>query len=297
MELQNIEEYKELRHEIATLKGCITTYVGFVFLVVSPAYWELAKAIPSRPNPTMALVALLVGLGLKLVLILLLYKFNSHNRYCGYCKLLEHEIFGGKDKYPKAVFIWEICLDRLRSSDFRPDGLANEIRHYRGSQPQEDTLLKMAKQYSGVAPEADEPRFRMGWKLLLTSGPEPRGTWQFPLYVARIFAAIDLGLLGLGLALLLPHDAASTMQIFHKHAVLLSLPFLLWLLFFLLLLLSWRKFMADLYRQMNGSQTVDAFCWRFVPIRYRILDDLDLATGYKLIGANPLPRPEAGWAP
>lgn len=293
MELQNIEEYKGLRHEITTLKGCITTYVGFVLLVVSPAFWELAKSIPSRPNRTMAFVALMVGLGLKLVLFLLSYKFHSHNRYCGYCKLLEHEVFGGDKKSPKTVFIWEICLDRLRGSSFHRDGLAVEIAHYGGSQPQKSTVQQMCAQYSGPAPKADRPRFRKGWKLLFGSGPEPRGTWQFPVYVARIFAAIDLGLCGLGLALVWPADTVSVERILHGQAIHLPLPFLMWLLLFLLLLFLWRQFLAELYKQMKGSETVDAFCWKFLPIRYRLLDDLGLADGHRLIATNPFSSPEA----
>ncbi len=292
MEPQNVDEYKGLRHEITTLKSCITTYIGFVFLVVSTAFWQLAKEIPFRPKPTMAVVALVLGLGLKLVLFLLLYKFNSHNRYCGYCKLLEQEIFDGKSnsKCPEAVFIWEVCLDRLRFSDFNPLGLLPEISHYKkGFQPQEDTLKKMAKLYSGPAPEVDRLRSRKWWRLLVRSGTEQRGTWQFPLYVAEIFAAIDIGLCGLAAALLLPRPAASVVQVFREHPVHISLPILFCLLLLWLLLFSWHKLMSDLYRQMSGSQTVDAFCWKFVPIRYRILDDLGLAAGYRVVAPNQLP--------
>jgi hypothetical protein len=291
MEPQNIDEYKGLRHEIAALKSCITTYIGFVFLVVSTAFWQLAKEIPLRPSRTMAVVALMLGLGLKLVLFLLLYKFVSHNRYCGYCKLLEQEMFEGKGrgngKCPEAVFIWEVCLDRLRSSDFRPDGLALEIKYYGGGPPQTATLETKARQFSGPAPTADQGRSRKGWRLLLRSGSEERGTWQFPLYVARIFAAIDVGLFGLGVALLLPRHAAGIWGGWREAPLHLLPSLLFWLLLFVLLL-CWRKLMADLYRQMKGSQTVDAFCWKFVAIRYRILHDLGLATtGYKLVACPP----------
>jgi hypothetical protein len=289
MESQNIEEYKELRHEIMELKGCITTYVGFVLLVVSPAFWELAKSITSQANPIMSFVALIVGIGLKVVLFLLLYKFNSHNRYCGYCKLLEQEVFCGKDKSPKdrnpgIVFLWEICLDRLRSSSSRKDGLDIEIERYRGSQPSKDTLLKMSRKYSGPAPTADEHRLRKGWKLLFKSESEGRGTWQFPLHVAKVFAALDFGLFLLGLVLFRP----SASQILQGRSLQAPLLFLLWLSFLGLLVFLWLQFMAGLYRQMRGSETVDAFCWKFVPIRYRILENLGLTDGYKLIGYSPL---------
>jgi hypothetical protein len=289
MEPQNIGEYRGLRHEIATLKSCITTYIGFVFLVVSTAFWELAKQVPLRPKPTIALVALLLGLGLKLVLFLLMYKFHSHNRYCGYCKLLEQERFQHDPKnpaVPRVVFIWELCLDRLRQSDFRKGGLDLEMDDYEGHLPNEAGLKDKAREYSGTTPEADEGRFLKGWMLFLHSKAEERGTWQFPLYVARIFAAIDLGLCVLGLFLLLPRDLEGATQVLRGYPVHLPLPFQFWLLLLVLLLICWIKLIADLYKQMKGSQTVDAFCWKFVPIRQRILKDLGFSK-FKLIACSP----------
>ncbi len=288
MQKANIDEYKELRREISMLKNCITTYVGFVFLVVSTAVWQLARAVPTRPDHTMSLVALVTCVGLNIVLFLLLYKFNSHNRYCGYCKLLEQEVFaGGGVEDDDTVFLWETCLDKLRQSDFWKRGLVSEIQSYKGEYPSKDTLLEMAPRYSGVAPSDDEPRYRDGWRLLLGSEHEERGTWQFPLHVVRIFAAIDLGLIALSIVLFVPKDNARSVQHYiasHLHSSLL------WLAFFVLLLLLWRSLLAKLYRQMQGSQTVDAFCWKFVAIRNRVLRDLGLASHYKLVGGSPLPQ-------
>jgi len=332
MESQNVEEYKGLRQEILTLKACITTYVGFVLLVVGPAFWELTKGMSGRPNGAMALFALMACFALKVVFLLLSYKFVSHNRYCGYCKLLEQEIFRSKDRdtsldrgtpvdpstssdkstpsyngvssdksaswdrgtppekgkpsvtntsAPKDIFIWEICLDRLRGSGYHTEGLEPEIQYYKGVLPLKETVLAECKRLSGRESSADSGRFYRGWSLLFSSKPEPRGTWQFPLHVARVFAAIDLGFVGLGSLLLLPSDLALWRQALHQSY------FHYWFFGCSLLLLLWYGFMVALYKQMNGSETVDAFCWKFVPIRFRILEDMKVVNGYKLIAANP----------
>ena len=285
MEPQNVEEYKGLRNEIKELKSCITTYIGFVLIGVAPAFWELTKAVPSRPNFPMAFLGPMVALGLKLVLLLLLYKCHSHNRYCGYCKLLEQEVFDHKGNQSIPVFLWEVCLDRLRWSDDAENGLAKYLTHYRGKRPTEEQVKDRVKRYSGLTPEADKDRFKDGWKLLLPSQRilhtevETRGTWHYPLYIAKLFAFIDVGFLILGFILLIPQDLHAG-YILHDYSYISVV--VLWILCVGLLFRVWSRLLGRLYRQMLGSHTVDAFCWKFVPIRDRLLRNLKIINEYEL---------------
>jgi hypothetical protein len=296
MQAENVEEYKGIRHEIEVLKGCITTYVGFVFLVVSPALWELTKAAPSGPNLPMAFVALALALGLKLVLFLLVYKFHSHNRYCGYCKLLEQEKFRKGDGV--SAFFWEVCVDRLRLSD-ASEGLFKHINFYSGTAPTKEKLKERVCPYSGSNPDADRARFRKGWMLvvrsrrLFQSQDENHGTWHFPLYVARIFAYLDVGLLLVGLALLTPHDADGTRKVAGPPGAYVGY-LLIWLLLAGLLLFAWQRILGRLYKIMCGSQTVDAFCWKFVAIHQLALKGLGLGHDYHLIGVEDHPPDNPG---
>lgn len=66
------------------------------------------------------------------VLLILFYKFYSHNRLAGYCKLLNHERHSmdetkdetkSKDGESISLFAWEICIERLRASDISPKAL------------------------------------------------------------------------------------------------------------------------------------------------------------------------------
>jgi hypothetical protein len=95
MQAQNVTEYLEIRKEIADLKDCITTYVGFVLAGSATAVWGLAGRTSDSENGhiAMALASIFLSFVSIFVLFLLSYKFTSHNRYVGYSKLLTHEEF------------------------------------------------------------------------------------------------------------------------------------------------------------------------------------------------------------
>jgi hypothetical protein len=204
--------------------------------------------------------------------------------------VLEQEVFDPGNAFT-AVFVWEICLDRLRMSDTARRGLAKEIHSYKGISPTKEQLEARACRYGGPDPDADKSPFYFRWKLLLRSHTvfrsqdETRGTWHFPLYVAQSFALIDLAFLILSFALLMPRDLSLAEQL-SRNLLRSASVFLVWLSLLALLLFVWHRLLARLHRQMLGSQTVDAFCWKFVPIRYRILEAMSLASGYKLIGMD-----------
>ena len=66
-----------------------------------------------------------VSLILTYVLLILVYKFNSHNFQAGYCKLLNKEVWRFKAGYRKEfdgvdLITWEWSVDLLRACDMTP---------------------------------------------------------------------------------------------------------------------------------------------------------------------------------
>src|SRR5438067_87634 len=114
MQLQNVSEYKAMRHELTHVRNCIGRYFGFVIFGAGPAFWLLAaKASEKILDAEMSCAAILFADVSMLILFLLSYKFTSHNRYAGYSKLLTHEHFSAKAALDKHIYLWEICVDIL----------------------------------------------------------------------------------------------------------------------------------------------------------------------------------------
>ena len=93
MEKQNIEEYTLIRTEMQNLKDCMITFIGYVLGgsgIISLGIIALPKSKASYD--AYAVLCIIISLLISLVFLILLYKFNSHNRFVGYCKLLNQEI-------------------------------------------------------------------------------------------------------------------------------------------------------------------------------------------------------------
>lgn len=282
MQAQNVAEYQEIRKELAALKECITTYVGFVLVGSAAAVWGLAvntSGVGPR-HMAMALASILLAWVSVLVLFLLSYKFTSHNRCAGYCKLLMHEELEGGYPLAKDLFLWEICVDRLRASHFDKgllreycrevkmwtfgvENLEERVCRYLAPKEKFPASLKkgLAKSFAGV------------WLLLVGSG-EKSGSWKFPVYVSRIFAAIDAILVSFAAFFLYTADHFGWLR-----TLVIAL--------FCLLAGAWIKFLAKLYDQMAATEMVESFCWRFVPIRARLLHEFDVNLKYHLKAVSP----------
>lgn len=273
MQPQNLEEYKGLRTELTTLKECITTYVGFIAAGAAVSFWGLADKMtePEENRLGMALAAVLLAIASTFVLLLLSYKFTSHNRYAGYSKLLTHERY--HLPHLDSVVCWEVCLDRLRDCDrdnANVVGYCDQI----GAGIGVPNLRERFRELSGPSPRANRSPFRNGVGLLAGLSTEHSGSWHFPIYVARIIGAIDAILLILAASLVMagPTTAGWAIAGLASGAALLAG--------------LWCVFVRHLYRLMLGSETVDAYCWKFVPIRHRFLSALaeNAPPGYRLIG-------------
>ena len=273
MQKQNVEEYAGLRSELGALKSCITTYVGFVAAGSATAFWGLAGKFTSAEaeRTAMALAAVLLAVVSTFVLLLLSYKFSSHNRYAGYSKLLTHERFG-ETRIDVPIVCWEICVDRVRESDRDHAAVLRYCEAAGRAIAGATNLRAEVERVSGPAPVANRRAAWRGLAILLGISREHSASWHFPVYVGRIFAAIN-GLF-LMFALLLIRSRLETLD--WTLATIVSCVGLL--------ILLWIGFAIDMCRLMVGSETVEAYCWKFVPIRCQFLVDLDPHLKYQLVG-------------
>jgi len=289
MQSQNLAEYKAVREELAHVRSCITTYVRYVVMGSAPAFWFLAGRTSERPSGLgMSFSAILLSLGSMLILFLLSYKFTSYNRYAGYGKLLTHEHFESKNParsvsslLDKCVFYWEISVDRLRAADCDSTVFQD--------------LLAFCSQLSipgfelheviGAMSKRDRLGWLKGWALIFSCSREKSGSWKLPLYIARIFGAINLVLIFFAGYFLFAGNVYQRSP-FGFSAILMLL---------VLLMALWEVFVAKLYKQMLGSETVEAFCCRFTPIRAQLLTEISADLEYKLRGVSKarLPREHA----
>ncbi len=263
MQKQNVTEYKMMRSEMETLKKCITDYMGFLFLLVGGTFsaWGAIAALSKgkMSYPPIGYASLGISVIAVLMLLILVYKFISHNRYAGYCLLLSKEIWE-KHQREDELLIWEVCVDQLRASD------AEESAHV----PPE-----YKEQFEKVFPAVRKIReeqtngFTMWFLFKALFQFQKTFSWGFPITILRIFLIVIMfGILFGGYILLWPialedctaGEARSVMAIV-VFAVVLALQFGFWVYIA-------RRFQS----LMDGHDTVLKFCARFRPIRERILN-------------------------
>lgn len=268
MQAQNVEEYKAIREELAKVRSCITSYVSFVVLGSAPAFGFLAGKVSENSSYlAMGFASILLGLVATLVLFLLSYKFTSCNRYAGYTKLLAHESFKSEQLADQDIFLWEICVDRLRGADCDEEKwktyrkYCDENKSYIPGIPDLGLLIE---RYSGPAPTVDKRAWFWGGWLLISWKRENTGSWKLPLYLARIFGTVILAFLVFAGMFLLRSVRYSRFHVEHIGLLLL----------FAVVIVLWMAFISKLYRQVRGSETVEAFCRKFLPIRLELLRDL-----------------------
>ncbi|HMC32299.1 MAG TPA: hypothetical protein VKL99_15805 [Candidatus Angelobacter sp.] len=297
MQAQNVKEYKAIREELAKVRSCITSYVSFVVLGSAPAFGFLASTLSKDSSYlAMGFASGLLGLVTALVLFLLSYKFTSCNRYAGYTKLLAHESFKSEQLSDKAIFLWEICVDRLRATDCYEGEWKTRLKYCEANRhyiPDIEDLASLVAPYSGPSPSKD----RKAWLyvLWLPISWKRENSWQLPLYLARIFGTIILAFLVFGIMFLV--RSVKTSHLSHLHVEHIALICL-----FVAVILLWLTFVAKLYRQLRGSETVEAFCRKFLPIRLELLRDLKAKDEekdpqkprdgffYRLVGTTVLPE-------
>lgn len=154
MQAQNVDEYTLIRAELNGLKDCITHYVQMAL----GGAGVLIAAYAALQDGDLGLQRGIASAGAAFVVTLILdvvfYKFHSHNRYAGYCKLLARESYPWPDDREQ-IHMWEECVGALREASRARLWTAEWWRH----------------------------RFKGVWK-------RPAESWAFPGRIFRVFAAL-----------------------------------------------------------------------------------------------------------
>lgn len=275
MQSQNLEEYKLIRKELESLKICITTYVGFVLGGAGVAILFIGRGMMDANCPPdcpmdlrpLGYAALALSLVVSSVFSILLYKFNSHNRFAGYCKLLTQESLelAAGNAMPSSTISWEICMDRLRKSDVRSVDLSTIATHTEIKGVDRPTIESEVKNRSGRGCAVDK---KSTWKGICAFGRLLAGrgvaseSWHFPAYIAAAFLMLALMFL-LSAFVLLGHLGRWPE---------LTGAWVIWSAVAAYQLLIWVVYTRKLGRLMDGSATVESYCWRFVLVRIAVVE-------------------------
>lgn len=283
-------EYGTLRGELSRIRDCITTYMGFVLAGAGAGLFTLSSGFGKDGNPTVLAVEFFAAtLMMTLVLRAIFYKFKSHNRYAGYCKLLAQELPdranpGKRSRRPIAS--WEVCLSAMREVDLRRRWV--DMAKY-CSQIGVGTLHpeRVSREYRRRTRRLStrEKSALLGhwrdWKKFIGSfftHPELR-SWGYPLCVVKVFFGVVASYWLAGGALLvvgLRHPVGTspmTRALAVAMAVVLGTLQVIW----------WNAFLRSLWTLTEGHQSVEGYCWAFLPLRHRFLAALGRRTRYEVV--------------
>jgi hypothetical protein len=253
----------------------------------------MAMSAPGTRYGEVSFVCFAFSLMMSFVLLVLFYKFNSHNRFAGYCKLLNQEIL---DVPPASndvcLLSWELCVERLRMSDCSPPtarGSRSSAKIGGFTKEKMGVLADLLGQISGKGAPVDRNKFLKGSKILIRAifGHIETRSWGFPPIIVAMFFLIVSGFLAGGIWAFFKEDPSWSVAAFFRDLstwptsnslcvfgvfVLVSQAFLWW------------RFSGKLHSLMEGSATVDSFFWRFVPVRAEFLN------GQPVNGAKLVPK-------
>ncbi len=292
MTRESLREYQLIREEMRGVKDCMTNYVGYMLGGSGAAIFGFtALSISGVGYIGLAYSALMMSLLVSMVLLVIFYKFHSHNRYAGYCKLLSFEKFEYLATVrPVQLFTWETCLEMLRGAETKPNTLYEIVDRFDFFDSIRVELIKKLNDYLGPrngknlpqSAPADERGFWRGFKRLFLAllGQSKTISWGFPPYVVAVFFVLCTGFLAVGVYSTLVGvfgDVSKELFSNTSHKYILEGVTLLILIMQAFL---WRLFCRRLQSLMEGSATVEAFFWLFLPIRASLLFSQNIAPQY-----------------
>ncbi|HLP51137.1 MAG TPA: hypothetical protein VK154_09665 [Chitinophagales bacterium] len=310
---KNMDEYKQIRVEMESVRACLRQYISYSLGGAGIIYLSVNNYVPmnkAADRIDLALVYMFSAALISAFFHLSLYKFNSLNRYSGYCKLISLETSieetvqtegkegiegsypvkkGDKESWPKYFVFWEVCVAKLYNA-FYPNEITN--KHYNSLQFKfEGTkgfdkiakLKEMFEQYKLERPTSDDGALKSGLKLLTPRfinfiKHEPVKSWKYPLYTAGIFYIIILFFFCLAVLSLLQSRKNIEFSLNFNSAITAKF----FVLFTLTLIVIWILFRSlyEIHSLMRGSKTASAYCWKFIIFRIKVLNSIGVMPTY-----------------
>jgi hypothetical protein len=274
MQKQNVEEYKLIRKEISELKSCITTYMGFVIGGSGAVFVALTafKEIASSERLVYALE--FSSIFVTLVMTILFYKFNSHNRFAGYCKLLNQEVFGGDARYFEQFISWEKNVEKLRERDSifkeymkkRKGGFKVKKSLYSylmikilisNVNPKNKLEIDYKKLKAILKPRNKVCQAIYGFFIFFNSTflQKKYESWNYPFYVVLVFFTINFMLLFVSSYLYCKLGQENCLMMLSLYSVITCQ------------VISWLILFFKLFDLIRGKTSIEAYCYRFLPFR------------------------------
>lgn len=281
MQQQNLHEYEFIRKEMKELKTCITTYTGFVLGGSIVALLGSSLILKEgKSNIIINIYFFIASIIVSIVLKILFYKFNSHNRHSGYCKLLNQEDISYSGTATQ-LFSWEICLAKLREfdekynkkdSDPQPNSitfkqqLEENIELVKDNELCTDYDKKIKQIYTR---ESGLYRALYGFKLVLETyiNIAKVRSWAFPLYITAAFLTINIFLISMGY--FKPIDLQNTEWTNSYFTLNMALGVTLFVQ-----TIMWYHLLKRLYDLTMGIRTIESYCLKFLPFRCRYVNSV-----------------------
>ena len=269
MQSENVKEFELIRAEMSTVKDCITKYIGFVLGGSGVAVYGIAGMGKNSDNHSsmstfeMVIVCFAISIIIHFVLLVLFYKFHSHNRFAGYCKLLNHERYElAQSKEDFSFFAWEVLVDKLRSWDTRPE-LLNNIQDINIKDMNISKLKNLLEKMHEARKENFVKSFvkRFTFLMSVISGKGEFRSWAFPPLVVAMFFFLSFGFFIAGnifFIKLIRGNPATLIPLFGT-IILVTL--------FFAQVGMWYHYIGKLHALMEGSTSIHSFFLKFMPVR------------------------------
>lgn len=278
MQSQNIHEYESIREELLNIKNCMTTYMSFILGGSGIAFFGLGAI--SNENYHLLILSytpFTMSIIITLVLLILFYKFNSHNRLAGYSKLLNHERYSSTKGNISDLISWEICMDRLRRADISNDFLADICTSMKTEGIDQIKLQEIVKNISGKRSPVDNGRYKKGLNIFINAvlGRIQTKSWAFPIYVTLVFFPLSMIFFLSGIYFTFCVFKFGEYNILTKSFLGIAALAMIAYNFRI-----WQVFFGKLYSLLDGGGTVDAYCFKYLPIRAKFLNDNGIIPEY-----------------
>ncbi len=279
MNKQNVKEYELMRAELLNIKSCITTYMGYMLSGAGVALVGMAAMSKTNNSWFSVYASASVTIILLLVLMIIYYKFNSHNRGAAYCKVLSHESCLIQEEQEN-VISWELCIQQLRDSDANQSIFINRVEGCEIEGLNKNKFIQCLKQITGLNPPIDRDRTKRGVKLLigsLISHPAGRVSWGFPISVSSVFLVLTsiFALVFLWHFSQLISDPGTVGT--DRFVLLITL-----LMFIVFTGYMWARLAGKLYSLVYGSATIRGYYIRFLASRANILSSKGIKPKYDI---------------
>lgn len=271
-----MKEVRLLRSELVELKRCLTTYLGFIFAGASAAGFGLLRlGQMASENDFLAAGLGILTLGLSFMMdfitIIIFYKFNSHNRLAGYCKLLSHEILSDNDKMKlkdlNENFSWPFLIGKLCSLEFGWEKIRSLLNSIQIKDPTIDPK-KFEKYFKPKSCPTSIPKsICMIFRAI--AGNLKTSSWAFPPYITAICFILCILLYFSSIYIAIVSDFADSVKLL-----------IVFLFFGSIHLIIWNHLIRKLYRLMQGDLTVHSYMLKFLPIRVYYLNKHEIVPRY-----------------